>query len=52
MRADRVQAVLARLRPTGLDASSGVERSPGDKDLVQVAALVAAIQQVSGPTAG
>ena len=52
MRADRVHAVLARLRPTGLDASSGVERSPGDKDLVQVAALVAAIQQVSGPTAG
>ena len=52
MRADRVPTVLARLRPTGLDASSGVERSPGDKDLVQVAALVAAIQQGSGATAG
>ena len=47
MRADRVAAVLARLKPTGLDASSGVERSPGDKDLPQVEALVAAVQQAS-----
>ena len=29
--------------PAGLDASSGVERAPGDKDLERVAALVAAV---------
>jgi phosphoribosylanthranilate isomerase len=43
IRADRVPDLLTRLTPTGLDASSGVERSPGDKDLGQVAALVAAV---------
>ena len=43
IRADRVPDLLTRLTPTGLDASSGVERSPGDKDLDQVAALVAAV---------
>jgi phosphoribosylanthranilate isomerase len=35
--------VLARLQPFGLDASSGVERSPGDKDLQRVADLVKAM---------
>ncbi|MEX0587644.1 MAG: phosphoribosylanthranilate isomerase [Cyanobium sp.] len=44
MRADRVALALAKLTPTGLDASSGVERAPGDKDLQQVAALVAAVK--------
>jgi phosphoribosylanthranilate isomerase len=44
VRADRVAPLLTRLTPTGLDASSGVERSPGDKDLDQVAALVAAVR--------
>lgn len=52
MRADRVASVLARLSPTGLDASSGVERSPGDKDLLQVAALVAAVREAPGPPPG
>jgi phosphoribosylanthranilate isomerase len=33
-----VQA-LASVQPCGIDLSSGVERSPGDKDLVQVARL-------------
>ncbi|MEB3171561.1 MAG: phosphoribosylanthranilate isomerase [Synechococcaceae cyanobacterium] len=42
--ADRVPPLLARLSPSGLDASSGVERSPGDKDLERVAALVAAVR--------
>ena len=30
---------LAQLRPDGIDLSSGVERSPGDKDLEKVARL-------------
>lgn len=47
IRADRVAPLLARLTPTGLDASSGVERAPGDKDLTLVQALVAAVR--SGP---
>jgi phosphoribosylanthranilate isomerase len=37
-------AALALLQPTGLDASSGVERSPGDKDPGRVAALLAVIR--------
>lgn len=40
----RVAPILASLRPDGLDASSAVERAPGDKDLERVAALVAALQ--------
>ncbi len=47
MRADRVAPVLAQLRPTGLDASSGVERAPGDKDLAKVQALVTAVHSAS-----
>ncbi len=47
IRADRVGAVLARLSPHGLDASSGVERAPGDKDLALVAQLVAAVRSNS-----
>ena len=47
IRAERVEAVLARLSPHGLDASSGVERAPGDKDLAFVAQLVAAVRSSS-----
>lgn len=36
-------AQLADNPPTGLDLSSGVERSPGDKDLDRVAAVVRAL---------
>lgn len=43
--AARVPEVLHHLKPTGLDASSGVERAPADKDLALVAALVAAVRQ-------
>jgi phosphoribosylanthranilate isomerase len=43
--AERVDPVLAALSPTGLDASSGVERSPGEKDLAKVRALVKAVQR-------
>ena len=52
IRADRVPGLLSQLGPTGLDASSGVERSPGDKDLDQVAALVAAVRVagLAGPS--
>lgn len=34
-----VREALTRLHPTGIDVSSGVERSPGDKDLQQVEQL-------------
>jgi phosphoribosylanthranilate isomerase len=47
IRADRVGPVLARLSPHGLDASSGVERAPGDKDLALVGQLVAAVRSSS-----
>jgi phosphoribosylanthranilate isomerase len=49
IRADRVAPALAALAgnpPCGLDASSGVERAPGDKNLKQVADLVAAVAAV------
>ena len=49
IRADRVapaMEALAAAPPAGLDASSGVERAPGDKDLDRVAALVAAVAAV------
>ncbi|MGP1383237.1 MAG: phosphoribosylanthranilate isomerase [Thainema sp.] len=39
LRPDNVQAALRQLSPSGIDLSSGVERSPGDKDLVKVANL-------------
>ncbi len=42
--ASRVAGVLAQLEPTGLDASSGVERAPGDKDLAQVQEMVKAVR--------
>lgn len=40
---ERVAELLERLSPDGLDASSGVERRPGVKDLTRVQALVAAV---------
>jgi len=49
IKAERVGATLSALSPGGphgLDASSGVERAPGDKDLGRVAALVAAVAAV------
>lgn len=44
IRADRIPPVQQVLNPTGLDASSGVERAPADKDLEAVAALLAAVR--------
>lgn len=46
---ERVSTVLSQVNPTGLDASSGVEVSPGDKDLQRVADLVAAVRQGRSP---
>jgi len=42
--AGNAAGVLKQLHPTGLDASSGVERSPGDKDLTKVETLVAVVR--------
>ena len=39
-----VRAALSRLQPDGIDLSSGVERSPGDKDLAQVELLFQALK--------
>jgi phosphoribosylanthranilate isomerase len=39
-----VGEALTRLHPTGIDLSSGVERSPGDKDLQQVERLFQALR--------
>jgi phosphoribosylanthranilate isomerase len=35
--------ILSRVRPDGLDVSSAVEKSPGDKDIEGVAKLVQAV---------
>lgn len=37
---DNIQTALALLQPDGVDLSSGVERSPGDKDLTKVKKLL------------
>lgn len=42
---NNITQALAQLRPDGIDLSSGVERSPGDKDLAQVARLFQQLQQ-------
>ena len=43
IRAETVPALLSRLRPDGLDASSGVENSPGEKNLERIVQLLAAM---------
>lgn len=40
---DNILEALNQLQPDGIDLSSGVERSPGDKDLDKVTALFAAL---------
>lgn len=44
---ERAPALLRQLRPTGLDASSGVEDAPGLKNLARVAALVEAVRNAA-----
>ena len=39
LKPDNVPEALKLLKPDGIDLSSGVERSPGDKDLAKVAQL-------------
>lgn len=41
---DNVREALDQAQPSGIDLSSGVERSPGDKDLAEVERLVTAIR--------
>ncbi len=36
---NNINDALSRLKPDGIDLSSGVERSPGDKDLTKVTQL-------------
>jgi phosphoribosylanthranilate isomerase len=44
---DNILDALKQVNPTGIDLSSGVERSPGDKDLTKVARLFEQLQQLS-----
>jgi len=44
---DNVREALSGLKPDGIDLSSGVERSPGDKDLSQVKRLFESINAAS-----
>lgn len=44
---DNILAALQILHPHGIDLSSGVEKSPGDKDLKQVALLFAQLKNAN-----
>lgn len=44
---DNIKDALSVLKPNGIDLSSGVERSPGDKDLTKVAQLFAELKSFS-----
>jgi phosphoribosylanthranilate isomerase len=46
-----VPSLLAELQPHGLDVSSGVESSPGVKDLAKVKGLLQTIRSREGPPA-
>ena len=46
LRPDNVAEVVMRVRPAGIDVSSGVERSPGVKDEALVRALIGAVLAV------
>jgi phosphoribosylanthranilate isomerase len=45
---DNIQDALVQVNPPGIDLSSGVERSPGDKDLAKVERLLRAIRLWQG----
>ena len=45
LRPDNIRQALERITPDGIDLSSGVERSPGDKDLEKVAELFQNLSQ-------
>jgi phosphoribosylanthranilate isomerase len=44
LRPDNVLTALGQVQPQGIDLSSGVEQSPGNKDMAAVQALFAALQ--------
>lgn len=43
---DNVFAALSQIHPTGIDLSSGVERSPGDKDIKKVTQLFEQLKKI------
>lgn len=45
---DNILNALSELQPSGIDLSSGVERSPGDKDLAKVAQLFERVRGLEG----
>ncbi|MDF5734958.1 MULTISPECIES: phosphoribosylanthranilate isomerase [unclassified Nostoc] len=44
--ADNIVEALSQINPSGIDLSSGVERSPGDKDLDKVALLFQSLKNI------
>jgi phosphoribosylanthranilate isomerase len=46
---DNILEALKQVKPDGVDLSSGVERSPGDKDLDKVALLFERLQSKINP---
>lgn len=47
LRPDNITEALTSLTPDGIDLSSGVEHSPGNKDLKKVSQLIAAVRTVT-----
>lgn len=44
---DNVIEALNKVQPNGIDLSSGVERAPGDKDLIKVAQLFECLHRIN-----